>query len=268
MYDIGFIGFGNMARAIAGGISSTSIKIAAFDPHVAESGGGLVSAGFSMLSSGADVVKNCKFVILAVKPANLEAVAGEIRNHLTQDNIIISILAGTPVKKLKFMLGENTRIVRVMPNLAATVGRSMSAIVFDGSLSGQEHGFVKALFEAVGHVKEIDEGLMDAVTAVSGSGIAYFYKFMSCMIESGVMLGISKADSQDIILATMEGALASARADERPLENMIDAVCSKGGTTIEAIKVFNESNLNGTVAKACKAAYLRSKEISGELTEI
>ena len=141
------------------------------------------------------------------------------------------------------------------------IGEGMAAIDADG-LSEDEMTFVKALFQSVGRVLPVSDAEMDLVTAVSGSGPAYVYLFADAMIQAGIRLGLSEATAKELALQTIVGAGKLAQSSPEELSVLIDRVCSKGGTTIEAVKIFRERGLYELTDSAMEACYRRAKELS------
>ena len=259
-YKLGFIGFGNMAKAIYDGIVLKGVvknkDIAIFDTDAQK----LETAKkhkICVMASNKEVIEKCKYVIFAVKPQ----VAYEIFKEITPcNNVIISIMAGIAKAKLSKNL-QNCKIVRCMPNTPALVGLGMTAIDCN-DLENDERKFVLSIFSSIGNTVELDEKYMNAVTALSGSGPAYVYTFIDALIEAGVSHGLDEDTSKLLTLQTIVGAYKMVQNSKEPIQNLIDAVCSKGGTTIEAVKVLSDSNFKGTVKGAVAAAYNRSIELS------
>ena len=151
-----------------------------------------------------------------------------------------------------------------MPNTPAMIGKGISALCFEG-YSDLEKNFVRSIFESIGEAIYLNEGLFHAVTSISGSGPAYVYTFINAMIKGGVEGGLSESDSRKLAIATTIGAAEMAlRNPDKSIDELINAVCSKGGTTIEAIKSFKRDNLEDIIIKGIKACRLRSEELSRE----
>lgn len=257
MFDLGFIGCGNMAGAIIRGLNKNGkISIAATDVKTAA----VEALGVRCFADSAELAKNCQTILIAVKPFHAEEVFNQIKDCLTDDQIVISIMAGYKIASIKRFLPVK-KIVRVMPNLAAKQLSAMSGLVFDGEFSEQERAFVFEIFEAVGKAVIVTEKDLDAVTAVSGSGTAYVYEFIKHMIKGGVLCGLSEEIAKVLTLQTVAGAVKMVEASDTEIDPMIDAVCSKGGTTIEAIKTLRARGFGETVEEAVKACYDRSVEM-------
>lgn len=266
---IGFIGSGNMAEALIKGIIAAGIyrpedvlisdirserleeltreyKVRAVESNTA-------------LAGGADVV------VLSVKPQNMDEVLGQIKGTLKRDSLVISIAAGVTTAKIAAALGE-VPIIRVMPNTPALVGEGASAL-FAKNAGAEAMALAMKVFGAIGKAVVVDsEELIDAVTAVSGSGPAYFFLLAEEMIKAGERLGLDEATAKELVLQTAKGAaLLAEQADGRgeTVAELRRKVTSPGGTTEAALKVFANREFSKLVSEALTAARDRSKELSG-----
>lgn len=201
-------------------------------------------------------------VLLAVKPQSAWAVAAEVRSAFARNRrVVISILAGTHSARLRELLGEAAAVVRVMPNTPARVGRGMSGVALGAGAATGDEAFAVRLFGGVGDVVRIDEELMDAFTAVAGSGPAYVFALAEGMVRGAVEAGFDRELALRIVRGTVAGAgELLARAPESP-GALREAVTSKGGTTAAALEVFSSADLVGTVARAILAARDRGREL-------
>lgn len=261
-FQLGVVGYGNMAEAIVGGILKSGLNegrdIMVYD--VSESRlEKAESVGLTVSKNMAELCSSCRYILLSVKPQVFGEIAGEIGKSMEQ-NIVISIMAGVTVEKLSKYLPK-ARICRCMPNTPALIGCGITAV--DASrLDEAERKYVFDIFNSVGKALEIGEELMNAVTAVSGSGPAYAYLFIKSMVEAGVKLGLSEEQSKELAVNTVIGASRMVEKSGEPINNLIDRVCSKGGTTIQGINVLKERGLPEIVDECVKAAYLRAEELS------
>ncbi len=269
MDSIGFIGSGNMAEALIKGIIAAEV----YQPHdimVSDVRGERLEElareykvreieNNVVLANGADVV------VLSVKPQNMNDVLGEIKGKCKDDVVVISIAAGVTTAKIASFLGD-VPIIRVMPNTPALIGEGASAL-FAKNVSGEAMALAMKVFGAVGKAVVVDrEELIDAVTAVSGSGPAYFFLLMEEMIKAGEELGLDEATAKELVLQTAKGAaLLAEQADGRgeTAAQLRRKVTSPGGTTEAALKVFSEQKYSRLVTTALTAARDRSKELSG-----
>ncbi len=267
--SVAFIGAGNMARSLIGGLleESDQYRLSAADPdagqraHVAGTFQIPVSADNLHAADGADVV------VLAVKPHIVSEVCASLRAQLgTQRPLIVSIAAGVREADISRWLAYEAAVVRCMPNTPALVRSGASALYANAHVSRAQRDCAESLLRAVGTVVWVDdERALDAVTALSGSGPAYFFALMEAMEDAAIALGLSRDQAR---LLTLETALGAARmaleADEAPAQLRAN-VTSQGGTTQAALQVFTERGLAATVAQAMAAARDRAREIGTQL---
>ncbi len=258
-FTLGIIGTGNMASAILGGvlrgglIAPAKIVMSDADPEKLAIA---AQNGVAVTASNREVAENSEYLIFALKPQVAPVVFEEIA-PVIEATTVISIMAGISIGKLAAALGERN-YARIMPNTPALVGEGMSAVTFS---KGYRSQFVIDIFSSVGSVVELDESLFDAVTSVSGSGPAYVYMFIKAMTQGGVDGGLDAATAKTLAVKTVIGAAKLAGASPRPLDELIDAVCSKGGTTIEAVRSFREDGLEDIVRKGMAKCKKRSEEL-------
>ena len=269
MGTIGFIGGGNMAEAVVRGIAEgglyPSSDILVSDIRTERLDYLASEYKVTAAQSNTALVQKADVVVLSVKPQNMKDVLGEIKDAVKKDTLIISIAAGVTTAKIAGVLGD-VSIIRVMPNTPALIGQGASAL-YSGNASKEGLGLAQKIFSAVGKAVVVEsEELIDAVTAVSGSGPAYFFLMMEEMIKAGEKLGLSHDVAKKLVLQTAKGAaLLAESADiqgETPAE-LRNKVTSPGGTTEAAIKVFAEKQFGKLVTDALIAASNRSKELSG-----
>ncbi len=257
---IGFIGGGNMAEALIKGILRSGKK----DIIVSEPRGDRRSYleetyGVQATPDNREVCRRSPVVILAVKPQNMDEVTDEISGSLSGDALVISIAAGITLSYLSSRL-KTRKIVRVMPNTPALVQRGMSALSLCECIQERERAVVRDIFASVGRVIVLPEKHMDAVTALSGSGPAFFALFTEKMIEAGTALGLSDTDASELAIQTMIGT-AQLLETGMPPARLREMVTSPGGTTAAGLRVFDEGGLSALVLAAVKAAALRSREL-------
>lgn len=202
-------------------------------------------------------------VVLAVKPQMLGAVADEIRGMLDEgpSRVVVSILAGMPSKRVRESLGTKARVVRVMPNLPAQVGRGMSALSLGNGAEDGDEARARELLEGAGRVVEIRESLMDAYTGLAGSGPAYVLYLAEAMINAGVDLGFSREEATLIVRETIAGSGEMlVRSPQHPHELRM-SVTSRGGTTAAATRVLDEAGVMDSIGRAVAAARHRGAEL-------
>jgi pyrroline-5-carboxylate reductase len=213
-------------------------------------------------SSNAEAVEGAELVVIAVKPQDIETLLTEIGRYVRAEQTVISIAAAIPTSQIERHLDDAVPVVRAMPNTAATVHEGMAGIAA-GAHAREEHlQQAEELLAHVGRTVRVSEPHMDAVTAVSGSGPAYFALLAESMIEAGILLGLSREISTDLVVQTMLGTAKLLR-DERmhPVE-LRESVTSPGGTTIAAIRELEQAGVRAAFLNAIQAAMQRSKELA------
>jgi pyrroline-5-carboxylate reductase len=267
---IAFIGAGNMASAMIGGLIHAGVSaehIVAADPF-AESLQRLQQAfKVKTSSNNRDVIADANIVVLAVKPQQLKEVCAAISADLLQQKpLIISIAAGITSGILEQWLDPSLAIVRCMPNTPALIGRAASGLFANANVNEQQKDLASQLMLAVGAIDWVEqESLLDAVTALSGSGPAYFFLVMEAMIDAGVKLGLSREVAENLTLQTALGAAKMARTSEVDVAELRKRVTSPGGTTQAAIEQFEQGGIRQLFEQALVAADARSKSLAQEL---
>ena len=266
--NIAFIGGGNMASAIIGGLVEAGVpseNISVSDPL--ESNLQRLNESWSVKtsSSNLDVIAGSDIVILAVKPQVLLAVCEEIRQQLAEGCLVLSIAAGLSSAKIDQALGGSRAVIRCMPNTPALVKQGASVLVANSLVSEAQKQAAESILAAVGTVSWIeDEAQMDAVTAVSGSGPAYFFLVIESMIDAGVSLGLDAELAQKLALQTALGAAQLACDSEDPVAELRRKVTSPNGTTERAIQTFESKELREIFRQAMEACALRSQELGAD----
>lgn len=210
----------------------------------------------------------CPVIILAVKPQDAKPVLMALRHATaakpTAKPLLISIAAGLPTRALERVLGR-APVIRVMPNLPAIVGCAMSAVTPGRWATSRHRAIAKAIFSSVGEVVELPERLFDVVTAISGSGPAYFFLFFQALRDAGVQGGMPKAIAQRLAVQTALGSVKLVADSGEELEALIDRVASKRGTTEAALRTFRQRQFVKAVQAGVVAAAKRSKELTALL---
>ena len=239
----GFIGCGKMASAIIKGISgnkNTLIKGSEINPEIAAESQKRLN--IPVLSDNNALVIDSDIIFIAIKPNQVSDVIDKIKNEITTDKLIVSIAAGVNTKKIENIIGKQ-RIIRVMPNTPALVKEGMFGVCKGRYANNDDTQTVLSLLSSIGKCIEVTEEQMDIVTAISGSGPAFFYKVIEDMARAGEKLGLDYDKS--LLLAT-QTALGSAKMvfnrGETPVQTLIDNVATKGGCTFEGIQVMNNQN--------------------------
>lgn len=201
-------------------------------------------------------------IFIAVKPQDLRATIDEIRDEIPNDALIVSLLAGIKSSALEKSIGRRVRIVRLMPNTPVIVGEGMSVISRGAYAKLDDIEWVSRTLAKAGEVLTIEEELMDAVTAVSGSGPAYFYAFVEAMIKAALRLGLTEQDAKSLVHQTLIGAAKMVQESGKDAATLRGEVTSPNGTTAAALSSFESSGWEEIVYRAMKAARDRSRELS------
>jgi pyrroline-5-carboxylate reductase len=202
-------------------------------------------------------------VLLAVKPQNLEAVGGDLNGNLASNTLVISILAGASIAKIRKNLGEGLPVVRVMPNLPALIGCGMAGIAAAPGVSDEQRTEARRMLQTVGKVVELPEDQIDAVTALSGSGPGFVFRLMEAFTAAGESIGLSQEAAE---LLTRQTFLGAARLIDETGEKAADLrakVSSPGGTTLAGLGVMEEKGIEDLVRATLEAARDRARELGG-----
>ena len=258
---IGFIGGGNMAAAIIKGMTVQGIKdILVSEPREARRSYLKQHYGIQTTESNKEVVSACNIIILAIKPQNMKTVLEEISGCVTDDKTVVSIAAGITLEYMSSKL-KTKKLIRVMPNTPALVQEGMTVISLCECFSDRDIAVVREIFMSIGNVIMLPEKYMNAVTALSGSGPAFFALFIEAMIESGIKTGLSKGDALTLVVQTAAGTVKLLETGMSTSE-LREMVASPGGTTAAALKIFKEKGFKDIVSAAIEAAVNRAKELA------
>jgi pyrroline-5-carboxylate reductase len=270
MGKIGFIGGGNMAEALVKGlIASGAVKNADImvSDAVAKRLEHMKSAhAVKTTGDNKEVAGKSDLIILSVKPNSIKKVITEIKSKVTSKKLLVSIAAGIPTSLITKTLGKKkTKIVRVMPNTPALVLAGASVLYCSPSVTAKEKESVRKMFESVGIAYLVDdEGLMDAVTGLSGSGPAFVSMFVEALSDGGVKMGLSRELALKLAAQTVFGAAKMIIENGSHPAELKDKVSSPGGTTIEGIHELESGGFRANVISAVEAAAYRSRELSKE----
>ena len=260
---IGVIGGGNMGFAYVQSILNAKItnSVVVFEPFEGRREFLSKTEGIELHSSLDESLSELDLIILAVKPQMFSEVGGEAKSFLNTDQIVVSIMAGISIEEIATTLGVD-KVVRAMPNTPCQLGVGVTGYFCHG-ISSQEKEFVESVFATNGLSVEMEaEVKLNEVTAISGSGPAYFFTILKHMIDTGVEMGLNETQAKQLVLGTMKGSFELVEASDKPLEELISAVKSKGGTTEAALNSFADNKLNEVIGKGLKAARDRSIALS------
>ena len=260
-----FLGAGKMAMALIQGALRANLCSSSEITVSSRSHGGLESlvdaTGVRAAASNAEAVADAETVILCVKPSEAMKALGEAGSAL-DGRLLISVVTGLKIATLR-EAAPNCRIVRAMPNTAAMVGRSATAIAFGGEITREDAATAERVFGSVGEFFPVGEDQLDAVTGLSGSGPAFVYLVMEALSDGGVASGLSRRLAQDLAIQTVAGAAEMATSTKEHPALLREMVTSPGGTTIAGLTVLENSAVRSAFMNAVKAAAARSKELSG-----
>lgn len=262
--NIGILGAGRLGEALLSGLLRSgaaepaqlraTVRRAERAAELSERYGVEVSTDSGAVADWADVA------VVAVKPQTLDTLLAQVAGHLHPGELVVSLVAGVPTSRFEAAL-DDVPVVRVMTNVPVLVDEAMSAIS-PGRFAGESDLEVaEDLLRRVGRVVRLDEKDLDAVTALSGSGPAYFFLLAEAMIDAGILLGLSRDVSTELIIQTMTGSALMLRDTGRHPVELRESVTSPGGTTIAAIRVLEEQRVRAAFLNAIEAAKLRSEEL-------
>ena len=265
-FKLGVIGGGFMAQAILKGailsdfLRARKVLVADVSQKALDS---LEYLDVNTTTDCRDVAENCEYVLFAVKPQNFLDVAKSL--HGIPVEKVISIMAGVKKDKIRDALfGSGIRIARAMPNLPCSVGEGMTALdLSEFSSSADDCEFISSIFNNIGNLLLIKEDKLNAVTGISGSGPAYVYLFIEGLVKAGIRQGLTEDEAKTLAVSTVAGgAEMDAHSQDKTLRELVSAVCSKGGTTIQAVESFEKDDLEGVIDRAVSACVRRAEELS------
>jgi pyrroline-5-carboxylate reductase len=266
---LAFIGGGNMAAALIGGLTRRGLpgdRLVVADPSQAQLQRLVRDYAVTIAADNASAVKDAEAVVLAVKPQQMRAVAADLAPHLTESRpLVISIAAGIPHAALARWFGPRIPIIRTMPNRPALNGFGATGLYAPPSVAAANRALAEMIMAAVSATVWVEhEPQMDTVTALSGSGPAYFFLFMEALEAAAHERGLPTEIAHRLTLETAFGAAQMARQSTDSLAALREQVTSKGGTTAAALAVLDAAGLRAIVAHAVAAADRRSAELAAE----
>ena len=262
---IGFIGLGNMAKAMIGGILKKKIVSAEdiIGSAATQETRDKVSEAFEIQTrdSNAQVAKEADILILAVKPQYFKVVIADIMDYVEGDKLVISVAAGKTIKWISEEFEKPVKLIRVMPNTPALVGEGCTAVCRNELVSDEELNFAMGIFESFGTASIVSENLMDVVGGVSGSSPAYAFMFIEAMAAAAVAGGMPRKQAYQFAAQSLLGSARMVLETGKHPGELKDMVCSPGGTTIEAVRVLEEKGFRGAVMDAIAACIEKTKRI-------
>ncbi|ATA29679.1 pyrroline-5-carboxylate reductase [Mycobacterium lepraemurium] len=270
MARIAIIGGGSIGEALLSGLlrAGRQVKDLVVVERVPERAKYLADTYSVLITSVADAVENASFVVVAVKPADVESVMSEIARAAgqaesdTAEQVFVTVAAGVTIGYFESRLPAGTPVVRAMPNAAALVGAGVTALAKGRFVTAPQLEGVSALFDSVGGVLSVPESQMDAVTALSGSGPAYFFLLVEALVDAGVAAGLSREVAADLTAQTMAGSAAMLLERMDATATQLRAtVTSPGGTTAAGLRELERGGLRAAVDAAVQAAKIRSEQL-------
>ncbi len=259
---IGFIGCGNMASAIIGGLIKNDVfakeNIYATALTDATKASVKEKFGIQIAESNRGLVETVDIVVLAVKPQYYETVIEEVSDEAREDQLLISIAPGKTMEWLGEKFGKPVKIIRSMPNTPAMVGKGMTAVCYNSLVTEEDLGITGKIFGGIGEYEIIGEHLMDAVVGVSGSSPAYIFMLIEAMADAAVLGGMPRKQAYKFAAQAVEGSAAMVRELGRHPGDLKDMVCSPAGTTIEAVAVLEDKGFRSAVIEAMRVCMDKS----------
>ena len=263
---IAILGAGRIGEALISGLLSSGWREAADltasarrQERAAELG---ERFGIAATTSNAEAAAGAALVVIAVKPQDLDVLLGELGTLVQPDQTVLSIAAAVPTAAIERHLASGVPVVRAMPNTPSTVHEGMAGICA-GAHAGEQHlELAEEALRHLGAVVRVPESQMDAVTAISGSGPAYFALLAEAMIEAGILLGVSREISTQLVVQTMLGTAKQLRDEKMHPVELREMVTSPGGTTISAIRELEQAGVRAAFLNAIQAAMNRSRELA------
>ncbi len=260
-----FIGCGNMARAMLGGIIKNGVALQEDITATAktEATRSLIAEkyGITMLSDNREAIRDADVIVLAVKPGVLPGVAEEIRDVIAEHQLLLSVAAGKTIADLESYFGSDRKIVRAMPNVPAQVGAGMTGYCVNENTAPADKKLTAAILNSFGRAVEVAESQMPAVTAVSGSAPAYIFMLIEAMADAAVLEGMKRADAYTFAAQTVMGSAKMVLETGAHPGELKDMVCSPSGTTIEGLAVLEREGFRSAVIEALRSCADKSKQI-------
>lgn len=262
---LGFIGCGNMAKAMIKGILSSGVvapeEVFGSNAHEASAAAVAGELGINAGTSNSAVAENTDVVFLSVKPYQYAEVIEEIKGSLRPESVVVTVAPGKTIAWLEERLGIGTKIVRTAPNTPALVGEGMTAYCANAQVSSEELAFVVALLKSFGEAIELKESQLDAASAIGGSTPAYVYMFIEALADAGVAEGLARADAYRIAAQAVAGAGKLTAAAGKHPGQLKDEVCSPSGSTIRGLEVLENGAFRGTVMSALRTTIATARNL-------
>jgi pyrroline-5-carboxylate reductase len=261
---VGFLGFGNMGQAIARGLVRAGAiepsQVLAYDVDASKTNTATAMGG-RVAESADELARESQTLLLAPKPQDMRGALQSLNGGLRLDGLVISIAAGVSIRFIQDALGVQTRVIRAMPNTPAMVGAGATAFARSKTCTEHDAQVARAIFEAIGVAEDVPEELLDAVTALSGSGPAYYFALVEAQTRAGVGLGLPEAQAGRLAGQTLYGAGLLLHESGESAATLRARVTSRGGTTAAALETFESRGFGEMVSAGMTAAAKRSREL-------
>ena len=263
MTRIAILGTGRIGEALlAGLLSSGWTDIVATSRSEARASELRERHGVDVTTANADAVAGAGVIVVAVKPQDMDALLAQIRDAVTPEQTVLTVAAAIPTAYVEERLPDGIPVVRAMPNAPSTVHEGMAGIAAGAHAGDGQLAVAEDVLSHLGRVVRVPESAMDAITAVSGSGPAYFALLAEAMIEAGILLGLSREISTTLVVQTMLGTAKQLRDEGMHPVELREAVTSPGGTTIAAIRELEQAGVRAAFLNAIQAAMTRARELA------
>jgi len=260
---LGFIGAGNMAKAMMGGIIRNEIipceEIIASDAYAPSLAVARESLNIETTKSNLQVIEEAEVVVLAVKPQYYAAVINEVKDSIRQNQIIVTIAPGQTLERLNSLFGRDVKIVRTMPNTPALVCEGITGVCHNDLVTKEELDYVCNILSGFGEVEVVGENLMDVVVSVSGSSPAYVYMFIEALADGAVLDGMPRDKAYKFAAQAVMGSAKMVLDTGKHPGELKDMVCSPGGTTIEAVRVLEEKGFRSAIIECMKSCVNKAR---------
>lgn len=257
---IGFIGAGNMGEAY---ISALSKNHELFFYELAEERKKIISEKYGAVSCDTieETAQKSDYIVIAVKPQVVNKILINLSRCEIENKTVISVVAGLKISKMEDILGDYKKVVRVMPNTPALIGKGISGVTFGTNIVKEEEKNIIEIIESTGKAVVVDESQMDIVTAISGSGPAYVFTLINSLAEGGVKLGMSKKAALELAVETFIGSAELLKSTGKHPEELKDMVTSPGGTTAAGLFKMEENGIRKAMIETVEAAFTRAREL-------
>ncbi len=272
-FKLGFVGTGKMAEAIIKGLLDSQMldksQISAYEKSKERAKFIKEKYKIFFFDNLHNLIKGVRYILIAVKPQNIAEVLKEASISLSEDkNVLISIAAGVSTGFFENYLKQNIGVIRVMPNSPALLGKGICAISLGKYVKESDANFAIEIFKNIGDYIVVEENKQNIITALSGSGPAYFFLFCKALINSAIKRGLSRQDAKKLVLKTLEGSSEMLKTFNGKIDELIKMVASPGGTTEAALKTFLERGFENTVFEALLSAENRAVQIQNMLENL